>query len=160
MKYEEYMQEQKEKKNLPGVGFRKLKKILKKCRRRDHVTSQIALNEAITHQRGNNCPRECKGCCSPVRSHSPSSSGFENKAKTWLTTHFKRLWVRADLARNGIFDYEKLKKTWNMRMVDQSEKCKESVMESKKEEEAIGLKLKKAVLFPQETEKGLWPALV
>ncbi|WZZ19617.1 hypothetical protein YC2023_112706 [Brassica napus] len=144
MKYEEYMQEQKEKKNLPGVGFRKLKKILKKCRRRDHVPSQIALNEAITHQRGNNCPRECKGCCSP----------------TWSTTHFKRLWVRADLARNGIFDYEKLKKTWNMRMVDQSEKCKESVMESKKEEEAIGLKLKKAVLFPQETEKGLWPALV
>ena len=41
-------------------------------------------------------------------------------------------------------------------MVDESEKCKESVMESKKEE-AIGLKLKKAVLFPQETEKGLWP---
>ncbi|KAF2618790.1 hypothetical protein F2Q68_00042870, partial [Brassica cretica] len=69
----------------------------------------------------------------------------------------KELWVRADLARNGVFDYEKLRKTWNMRTVDQSEKCKERVMESKKEEEAVGLKVKKAVLFPQETEKGLWP---
>ncbi|CAN6903377.1 unnamed protein product [Brassica oleracea] len=69
----------------------------------------------------------------------------------------KELWVRADLARNGVFDYEKLKKTWNMRTVDQSGKCKERVMESKKEEEAVGLKVKKAVLFPQETEKGLWP---
>lgn len=48
-------------------------------------------------------------------------------------------------------------KTWNMRTVDQSKKCKERVMESKKEEEAVGLKVKKAVLFPQETEKGLWP---
>ena len=44
-----------------------------------------------------------------------------------------------------------------MRTVDQSGKCKERVMESKKEEEAVGLKVKKAVLFPQETEKGLWP---
>ncbi|RID49120.1 hypothetical protein BRARA_I05582 [Brassica rapa] len=69
----------------------------------------------------------------------------------------KELWVRADLARNGVFDYEKLQKTWNMRTVDQSKKCKERVMESKKEEEAVGLKVKKAVLFPQETEKGLWP---
>ncbi|CAN6903317.1 unnamed protein product [Brassica oleracea] len=84
--YEEYMQEQKEKKNLPGVCFKKPKKILKK---RDHVPSQIALNEATT------------------------------------------VLVNA-------------KKTWNMRMVDQSEKCKESVMESKKEEEAIELKVKKA----------------
>ncbi|XP_009119604.1 E3 ubiquitin-protein ligase BAH1 [Brassica rapa] len=55
-KYEEYMQGQKEKKNLPGVGFKKLKKILKRCRRRDH---QIA---SINHQHGNNCPRECTVC--------------------------------------------------------------------------------------------------
>ncbi|KAJ0235680.1 putative calcium-binding protein [Hirschfeldia incana] len=69
----------------------------------------------------------------------------------------KELWARADLDGNGVFDYEKLKKPWNMRMVDQSEKCKESVMESNKEEEAVGLKVERAVLFPQETEKGLWP---
>ncbi|KAJ0235701.1 E3 ubiquitin-protein ligase BAH1 [Hirschfeldia incana] len=61
-KYEEYMQEQKEKKNLPGVGFKKLKKILKKCRGRDHLPSRIALNEAISQQHGNNCPRECTVC--------------------------------------------------------------------------------------------------
>lgn len=44
-------------------------------------------------------------------------------------------------------------------MMNQSGNCKESVMESKKEEEeeAIGLKVKKAILFPQEAEKGLWP---
>ncbi|KAK7283609.1 hypothetical protein RIF29_13244 [Crotalaria pallida] len=34
-KYQEYMQQGHEKK-LPGVGFKKLKKILKKCRRRDY----------------------------------------------------------------------------------------------------------------------------
>ncbi|KAG2260474.1 hypothetical protein Bca4012_008407 [Brassica carinata] len=61
-KYEEYMQEQKEKKNLPGVGFKKLKKILKRCRRRDHLPSRIALDEAINHQHGNNCPHECTVC--------------------------------------------------------------------------------------------------
>ncbi|CAH8336898.1 unnamed protein product [Eruca vesicaria subsp. sativa] len=58
-KYEEYMQEQKEKKNLPGVGFKKLKKILKKCRRSDHLPSRIA---SISQQHGNNCPRECTVC--------------------------------------------------------------------------------------------------
>ncbi|KAF8111547.1 hypothetical protein N665_0074s0077 [Sinapis alba] len=59
-KYEEYMQEQKEeKKNLPGVGFKKLKKILKRCRRSDHVPSRIA---SISQQHGNNCPRECTVC--------------------------------------------------------------------------------------------------
>ncbi|CAN8311036.1 unnamed protein product [Cochlearia groenlandica] len=56
-KYEEYMKEQKEKKNLPGVGFKKLKKILKKCRRDHLLPSRIAL------QHGNNtCPRECTVC--------------------------------------------------------------------------------------------------
>lgn len=69
-KYEEYMQGQKEKKNLPGVGFKKLKKILKKCRR-DHVSSRIAFNEAIDHQHNNNCPRECSGT---VRHNSPEKS--------------------------------------------------------------------------------------
>ncbi|KAF2588443.1 hypothetical protein F2Q70_00042191 [Brassica cretica] len=128
MKYEEYMQEQKEKKNLPGVRFKKPKKILKK--------RSCSFSDCF--KRSNNCPRECKVCDGTFFPE------LRMKAKTWLTTHFKRLWVRADLARNGIFDYEKLKKTWNMRMVDQSEKCKESVMESKKEEEAIELKLKKA----------------
>ncbi|XP_013601907.1 PREDICTED: E3 ubiquitin-protein ligase BAH1-like [Brassica oleracea var. oleracea] len=152
MKYEEYMQEQKEKKNLPGVCFKKPKKILKK---RDHVPSQIALNEATT------VLVNAKFVMEPF---SRSLGWFNENAQKLLELHLASsfkvsylvrrqysqnepsswLWVRADLARNGIFDYEKLKKTWNMRMVDQSEKCKESVMESKKEEEAIELKVKKA----------------
>ncbi|CAL9213393.1 unnamed protein product [Arabidopsis halleri] len=72
----------------------------------------------------------------------------------------KELWVRADLDGNGVFDYEELKKIWNMTMVNQPGNCKESVMESDKDEgddEAIGLKVNKAVLYPQEAEKGLWP---
>ena len=72
MKYEEYMQEQKEKKNLPGVCFKKPKKILKK---RDHVPSQIALNEATTVLVN---AKVAVPHCSPVRSLSSSSSGFEN----------------------------------------------------------------------------------
>lgn len=72
-KYEEYMQGQKEeKKNLPGVGFKKLKKILKKCRG-DHVSSRIALNEAISQQHENNCPRECTGT---VRHKSPEHTSL------------------------------------------------------------------------------------
>ncbi|CAH8352027.1 unnamed protein product [Eruca vesicaria subsp. sativa] len=102
----------------------------------------------------------------------------------------KELWDRADVDGNGVFDYEELKvtncckmkisnrlnvsllktsvvmfrqKMWNMTVKVQSENCKESMMESKKEEgedkedEAIGLKVKKAVLFPEEAEKGMWP---
>ncbi|CAH8352038.1 unnamed protein product [Eruca vesicaria subsp. sativa] len=76
----------------------------------------------------------------------------------------KELWDRADVDGNGVFDYEELKKMWSMTVMVQSENCKESVMESKKEEgddkeeeEAVGLKVKKAVLFPQEAERGLWP---
>ncbi|CAN8310961.1 unnamed protein product [Cochlearia groenlandica] len=75
----------------------------------------------------------------------------------------KELWVRADLDGNGVFDYDELKKIWNMTMMNQSGYCKESVVHSEKEEEeeeeeeAIGLKVNKAVLFPQEAEKGLWP---
>jgi len=49
---------------------------------------------------------------------------------------------------------------WNMTVMVQSENCKEGTMESKKEEdkeEAVGLKVKKAVLFPQEAQKGMWP---
>ncbi|CAH2044208.1 unnamed protein product [Thlaspi arvense] len=47
----------------------------------------------------------------------------------------KELWVRADLDGNGVFDYEEeLKKIWNMTMMNQSGNCKESVVESRKEE--------------------------
>ncbi|KAG2241852.1 hypothetical protein Bca52824_096304, partial [Brassica carinata] len=177
----------------------------------------FALNEAITHQRGNICPRECKVCdgtffpallkeledvCLLLGSKAilakrghlgliqedkdlvnyalinavairkilkrynkihESSQGqalktqkasiAEDKAFAFLGENnqsdsltyssfcqalrkkglsfqeTKELWIRADLDGNGVFLYEQLKKTWNMRLVDQSEKCKESVME-------------------------------
>lgn len=68
-KYEEYMQGQKEKKNLPGVGFKKLKKILKKCRR-NHGPSTMAFTEVINQQHDHNCPRGCPGT---VRHYSPEN---------------------------------------------------------------------------------------
>lgn len=76
-KYEEYMQGQKEKKNLPGVGFKKLKKILKKCRR-NHVPSPMAFTEAINQQQqqhDHNCPRECPGIV-PHKSHDDDNLFF------------------------------------------------------------------------------------
>ncbi|XP_010556741.1 PREDICTED: E3 ubiquitin-protein ligase BAH1 isoform X2 [Tarenaya hassleriana] len=56
-KYEEYMQGQ-ERKNLPGVGFKNLKKILKKCRR--DFSAPMDLSEAL--DRRENCPRQCPVC--------------------------------------------------------------------------------------------------
>ena len=54
-KYQEYMHGQ-EKNKLPGVGFKKLKKILKKCRR--DCQSQKALNGPNHVQ---TCPAGCQG---------------------------------------------------------------------------------------------------
>ncbi|KAF8015099.1 hypothetical protein BT93_H0789 [Corymbia citriodora subsp. variegata] len=57
-KYQEYMQGQQGKK-LPGVGFKKLKKILKRCRRRDSLHSQKAL-QAVNNP--HTCPAHCSVC--------------------------------------------------------------------------------------------------
>ncbi|KAG5514231.1 hypothetical protein RHGRI_035585 [Rhododendron griersonianum] len=63
-KYEEYMQEQNQKElPLPGVGFKKLKKILKKCRRDLHShDDHEMLNLHDTHQISANCPHLCPVC--------------------------------------------------------------------------------------------------
>lgn len=54
-KYEEYMQGQDQKK-LPGVGFKKLKKILKKCRREEnHFQSQ---NLDFHNHDSSTCPHQ------------------------------------------------------------------------------------------------------
>ncbi|KAG2260497.1 hypothetical protein Bca52824_079791 [Brassica carinata] len=106
--------------------------------------ASIAEDNAFAFLRGNNhsgSPLTYSGFCQALQKVNLTYSGFQET---------KELWVLASLDGNGVFDYEKLKKTWN-------EKCKEIVIVSKKEEEAVGLKVKKAVLFPQETEKGLWP---
>lgn len=63
-KYEEYMQGQNQKElPLPGVGFKKLKKILKKCRRdlHSHDDHQM-LNLHDPHQISANCPHLCPVC--------------------------------------------------------------------------------------------------
>ncbi|CAH2041772.1 unnamed protein product [Thlaspi arvense] len=73
--YEQYMQGQDQKK-LPGVGFKKLKKILKKCRTGIHP-----------HGNGVPCPSQC-----PVRAKrsygrsvmEPSSHPFSKKCLQWL----------------------------------------------------------------------------
>ncbi|KAJ4727673.1 E3 ubiquitin-protein ligase BAH1-like [Melia azedarach] len=55
-KYQEYMQGQ-EKKQLPGVGFKKLKKILKKCR--GNLQSRTGLDGTLDMQ---TCPHQCPVC--------------------------------------------------------------------------------------------------
>ncbi|XP_010542818.1 PREDICTED: uncharacterized calcium-binding protein At1g02270-like isoform X2 [Tarenaya hassleriana] len=70
----------------------------------------------------------------------------------------KDLWLRADLDGNGVLDYEELKRIWDMRLVDQTEYCEEGTETVENaEEEAIGFKVKKALLFPREAERGMWP---
>ncbi|XP_027350770.1 probable E3 ubiquitin-protein ligase BAH1-like 1 isoform X2 [Abrus precatorius] len=54
-KYQEYMQGQEKK--LPGVGFKKLKKILKKCRR--NCCTQNALHASLSVK---TCPDHCPVC--------------------------------------------------------------------------------------------------
>lgn len=60
-KYQEFMQEQQ--KELPGVGFKKLKKILKKCRR-THLQSQDFENvdHGALSKSSSTCPHQCPVC--------------------------------------------------------------------------------------------------
>ncbi|XP_076883812.1 E3 ubiquitin-protein ligase NLA-like [Bidens hawaiensis] len=64
-KYEEYMQTQDQKNKLPGVGFKNLKKILKRCRRDDVTRSQnpFVLNDSNDNDNDNNkCIHPCPVC--------------------------------------------------------------------------------------------------
>lgn len=54
-KYQEYMQGQERK--LPGVGFKKLKKILKMCRK--EFQSQKEINKGVVDTQ--TCPHQCPG---------------------------------------------------------------------------------------------------
>lgn len=76
-KYEEYMQGQSQKKKLPGVGFKKLKKILKRCRREipsrnllldHHPPAQV---EVLPRDKST-CPHHCPG----IYIHKFSTTGF------------------------------------------------------------------------------------
>ncbi|PSR85990.1 E3 ubiquitin-protein ligase BAH1-like [Actinidia chinensis var. chinensis] len=79
-KYEEYMQGQHQKK-LPGVGFKKLKKILKKCRRDLH-----------SHNGMDNCPHQCPVCDgtffpSLLKEMSAVVGSFNERAQKLLELH-------------------------------------------------------------------------
>lgn len=66
-KYEEYMQGRCQRKNLPGVGFKNLKKILKRCRRHLQSRDNIALvrdhfGDSTLCGRSSFCPDSCPVC--------------------------------------------------------------------------------------------------
>ncbi|PKH63897.1 hypothetical protein CRG98_050242 [Punica granatum] len=67
-KYQEFMQAQDEKKKLPGVGLKKLKKILKRCRRRDFPCQSQMMglcDESKSPTDGHVCPQLCPGWQNP-----------------------------------------------------------------------------------------------
>ncbi|KAK8284367.1 hypothetical protein V6Z12_D08G155500 [Gossypium hirsutum] len=71
----------------------------------------------------------------------------------------KDLWVQADADGNGVVDYEEFKRIWDATWLQHmDEDCSlEDLNEGIAEDEAIGFAVKKAVLFPHEVEKGIWP---
>ncbi|XP_023925290.2 uncharacterized calcium-binding protein At1g02270 isoform X2 [Quercus suber] len=72
----------------------------------------------------------------------------------------KKLWAQADINGDGVIDYEEFKKIWNPKWLEQSEEYLETMIEEPKQgtnEEAIGFRVKNALLFPREAEKAMWP---
>ncbi|CAA0832025.1 E3 ubiquitin-protein ligase BAH1 [Striga hermonthica] len=55
-KYEEYMQGQEEKKKLPRVSFKKLKKILKRCRKQTHSQAAAVFDGCVGGNNGDLVP--------------------------------------------------------------------------------------------------------
>ncbi|XP_076941879.1 putative calcium-binding protein At1g02270 [Bidens hawaiensis] len=61
----------------------------------------------------------------------------------------KDLWVQADIDGNGVIDYKEFQQQiWNP-----PTRCEQTVTE----EDLIGYRVKNAVLYPSEAEKGMWP---
>ncbi|KAK9071680.1 hypothetical protein SSX86_008109 [Deinandra increscens subsp. villosa] len=61
------------------------------------------------------------------------------------------LWVQADVDGNGVVDYKEFQQhIWNPARCDQTEEDTASGT-------TIGYKVKNAVLYPSEAEKGMWP---
>ncbi|KAJ7951405.1 Calcium-binding endonuclease/exonuclease/phosphatase family [Quillaja saponaria] len=72
----------------------------------------------------------------------------------------KDLWTEADLDGNGVLDFEEFKKIWNSVCSERGEEDVNVCVEDSKspcEEETVGFKVKNAVLFPREVERGMWP---
>jgi E3 ubiquitin-protein ligase BAH len=99
-KYQEYMQGQQQKK-LPEVGFKKLKKILKKCRR----------DSSQSHKPSQTCPNQCTVCDgtffpSLLSEMSEIVGCFNERAQKLLELHlasgFKKyiLWFKGKVHKN------------------------------------------------------------
>ncbi|KAK3021043.1 hypothetical protein RJ639_047290 [Escallonia herrerae] len=109
-KYEEYMQGQDEKK-LPGVGFKMLKKMLKKCRRdlESHNDGYLLGD----HQDTPNCPHQCPVCDgtffpSLLKEMSAVVCCFNERAQKLLELHlasgFRKyfIWCRDKIQGNHV----------------------------------------------------------
>ncbi|KAM5555840.1 putative calcium-binding protein [Rosa sericea] len=80
----------------------------------------------------------------------PSGLGFQET---------RDLWIQADTDANGVLDYEEFKNMiWSCTGSDQKESLTGSREESEEgTKEALGFKVKNAVLYPSEAERGIWP---
>ncbi|CAI9300493.1 unnamed protein product [Lactuca saligna] len=112
-KYEEYMQSQDQKK-LPGVGFKNLKKILKRCRRETTQlqNSPLLLNDSAHHNSHARCLHPCPVCDgsffpSLMKEMSVVVGCFNERAQKVLDVHLATgfhkyfMWCKAKLHGQG-----------------------------------------------------------
>ncbi|XP_027332377.1 uncharacterized calcium-binding protein At1g02270-like isoform X3 [Abrus precatorius] len=73
----------------------------------------------------------------------------------------KELWVQADIDGNGGVDYKEFLQIWNPTGSDKKRDDKQNGQQDDEpnegEVQTIGFRVKNAVLFPSEVEKGRWP---
>ncbi|XP_073145467.1 probable E3 ubiquitin-protein ligase BAH1-like 1 [Henckelia pumila] len=119
-KYEEYMLAQKQKK-LPRVGFKKLKKILKRCRKQidSHKDMTLVLDQdhqnggGIPHHDSSTCPQHCPVCDgtffpSLLQEMSAIVGFFNEKAQKLLDLHLASgfskclIWFKDKLQGNHV----------------------------------------------------------
>ncbi|XP_027098645.1 probable E3 ubiquitin-protein ligase BAH1-like 1 isoform X1 [Coffea arabica] len=117
-KYEEYMQGQCQRKKLPGVGFKNLKKILKRCRRHLQSRDNTALvpdhfGDSNLCGRPSSCPDSCPVCDgtffpSLLKEMSEVVGFFNEKAQRLLELHlasgFRKcfIWFKDKIQGNHI----------------------------------------------------------